>query len=119
MKISEQHNLPDIIWILTFVDTRAHARTHTHIQKAVFSTIRLYWVKLFINSCHFSSEPLLECRMSFTTTNQLNMFLEKEEEVEEKKKKKKNTKGFVKHPVPKLCLLLKIYEVCNGQNGTH
>ena len=81
-----------------------HTHTHTHTHSTVsFSSIRLYWVKLFINS--------FECRMSFATTKSIEHF--------EKKKKKKNTKGFVKHPVPKLCLLVKIYEAHNGRNDTH
>ena len=80
-----------------------HAYTHTHTQRTVsFSTIKLYLVKLFINSCHFSSEPLLECRMRLTTTKSIEHDFEKK-----KKKKKKKNKEFVKHPVPKLCLLVK------------
>ena len=39
--------------------------------------------------------------------------------LKKKKKKKKNTKEFVKHPVPKLCLLVKVNEAHNDRNDTH
>ena len=71
---------------------RTHTRTHTHThtQRTVsFSSIRLYWVKLFINS--------FECRMSFAT---------KSIEHFEKKKKKKH-QGVCKTPSPEIMLACK------------
>ena len=42
---------------------------------------------------------------------------EKKKKKQNKKKQKKN-KEFLKHPVPKLCLLVKIMKHTNGRNDT-
>ena len=78
MKISEQHNLPDIIWTLTFVDTRArartHAHTHTHTHRALYHFRQLDCTgQNYSSTRHFSPEPNAE-RVS-QQQNQQDMFL--------------------------------------------